>query len=150
MSLLVALPILTVFFGFFETTSDYFLLLKNTFLLKYISNSILLLVGVLLFSFLFGVGSAYCVSFYQVGINIIICCTCIYLCIFSDSIFWKLWNCFFNSNLFFWTIWVQFFHTKSWWLIWLSNINFFFIVRLCICFISCLFLLSITKLNRCR
>ena len=65
MSLLVALPIVTVFFGFFETTSDYFILLKNTFLLKYISNSILLLVGVLLLSFLLGVGSAYCVSFYD-------------------------------------------------------------------------------------
>ena len=70
MSLLVALPIVTVFFGFFETTSDYFLLLKNTFLLKYISNSILLLFGVLLLSFLFGVGSAYCVSFYDFpGVN---------------------------------------------------------------------------------
>ena len=70
MSLLVALPIVTVFFGFFETTSDYFLLLKNTFLLKYISNSISLLIGVLLLSFLFGVGSAYCVSFYDFpGVN---------------------------------------------------------------------------------
>ena len=70
MSLLVALPIVTVFFGFFETTSDYFSLLKDTFLLKYISNSILLLVGVLLLSFLFGVGSAYCVSFYDFpGVN---------------------------------------------------------------------------------
>jgi len=64
-SILVALPIITVFFGFFEETSDYFALLKNTFLLKYISNSILLLVGVLLLTFLFGVGSAYYVSFYN-------------------------------------------------------------------------------------
>ena len=46
-SILVALPIITVFYGFFESTSDYFLLLKNTFLLKYISNSLILLVGVL-------------------------------------------------------------------------------------------------------
>lgn len=69
-SLLVALPIVTVFLGFFETTSDYFSLLKNTFLLKYISNSILLLVGVLLLSFLFGVASAYCVSFFDFpGVN---------------------------------------------------------------------------------
>ncbi len=69
-SLLVALPILTVFLGFFETTTDYFSLLKNTFLLQYISNSILLLVGVLLLSFLFGVGSAYCISFYDFpGVN---------------------------------------------------------------------------------
>ena len=63
-SLLVALPIFTIFFGFFETTSDYFLLLKNTFLINYISNSILLLLGVLLLTFLFGVGAAYFVSFY--------------------------------------------------------------------------------------
>ena len=69
-SLLVALPIITVFFGFFESTSDYFSLLRNTFLLKYISNSILLLVGVLLLTFLFGVGSAYYVSFYNFpGVN---------------------------------------------------------------------------------
>ena len=64
-SLLVALPIITIFFGFFETTSDYFSLLKDTFLLKYISNSILLLAGVLLLTFFFGVGAAYCVSFYE-------------------------------------------------------------------------------------
>ena len=69
-SLLVALPIITVFFGFFETTSDYFSLLKNTFLIKYISNSIFLLIGVLFLSFIFGVGSAYCVSFYDFpGVN---------------------------------------------------------------------------------
>ena len=64
-SILVALPIITVFFGFFESTSNYFSLLKNTFLIKYISNSISLLIGVLLLTFLFGVGSAYCVSFYD-------------------------------------------------------------------------------------
>jgi len=69
-SLLVGLPIVTVFFGFFETTSDYFSLLKDTFLLKYIFNSILLLVGVLFLSFFFGVGAAYYVSFYDFpGVN---------------------------------------------------------------------------------
>ena len=69
-SILVALPIITVFLGFFESTSDYFSLLKNTFLLKYISNSIFLLIGVLFLTFLFGVGSAYCVSFYNFpGVN---------------------------------------------------------------------------------
>ncbi len=69
-SLLVALPIVTVFFGFFETTTDYFSLLKDTFLLKYISNSIFLLTGVLFLTFLFGVGSAYCISFYDFpGVN---------------------------------------------------------------------------------
>ena len=69
-SILVALPIITVFLGFFESTSDYFSLLKNTFLLKYILNSIFLLIGVLFLTFLFGVGSAYCVSFYNFpGVN---------------------------------------------------------------------------------
>ena len=69
-SILVALPIITVFFGFFESTSDYFSLLKNTFLLEYISNSILLLIGVLFLSFIFGVGAAYFVSFYDFpGVN---------------------------------------------------------------------------------
>ena len=69
-SVLVALPIITVFLGFFESTSDYFSLLKNTFLLKYIFNSISLLIGVLLLTFIFGVGAAYCVSFYNFpGIN---------------------------------------------------------------------------------
>jgi len=69
-SLLVALPILTVFFSFFENTTDYFSLLKNTFLLDYITNSILLLVGVLVLTFLFGVGAAYFVSFYDFpGVN---------------------------------------------------------------------------------
>jgi len=69
-SILVALPIITVFFGFFESTSDYFYLLKDTFLLNYIHNSILLLFGVLFLTFLFGVGAAYCVSFYDFpGIN---------------------------------------------------------------------------------
>ncbi len=64
-SILVALPIITVFYGFFETTSDYFLLLKNTFLLKYVTNSLMLLVGVLILTFFFGVGAAYFVSFYD-------------------------------------------------------------------------------------
>jgi len=69
-SLLVALPIVTVFFGFFESTSEYLSLLKDTFLLKYILNSILLLTGVLFLTFFFGVGSAYLVSFYNFpGVN---------------------------------------------------------------------------------
>jgi len=63
--LLVAIPIFTIFFSFFETTSDYLLLLKNTFLLQYISNSILILIGVLGLTFIFGVSAAYFVSFYN-------------------------------------------------------------------------------------
>jgi len=69
-SLLVAIPILTVFTSFFGATSDYYELLKNTFLLKYIWNSSIILAGVLLITFLFGVLSAYFVSFYNFpGVN---------------------------------------------------------------------------------
>ena len=59
-----------IFLGFFESTSDYYSLLRNTFLLKYILNSFFLLIGVLFLTFIFGVGSAYCVSFYNFpGVN---------------------------------------------------------------------------------
>jgi iron(III) transport system permease protein len=69
-SLLVAIPILTVFASFFGTTSEYYLLLKNTFLLNYILNSIIILFGVLSLTFIFGVLSAYFVSFYNFpGVN---------------------------------------------------------------------------------
>jgi iron(III) transport system permease protein len=69
-SLLVALPILTVFTSFFGATSGYYELLKNTFLIDYISNSIIILFGVLCLSFTFGVLSAYFVSFYNFpGVN---------------------------------------------------------------------------------
>jgi len=69
-SLLVALPIITVFLSFFGSTSDYYLLLKDTFLINYISNTSIILAGVLLLTFIFGVLSAYFVSFYNFpGIN---------------------------------------------------------------------------------
>ena len=64
-SLLVALPILTVFASFFGTTSEYYELLRNTFLIEYIVNSSIILIGVLLLTFVFGVLSAYFVSFYN-------------------------------------------------------------------------------------
>ena len=64
-SLIVAIPILTVFSSFFETTSNYFEILKNTFLIEYIFNSVILLSFVLLFTFTIGVGCAYLVSFYN-------------------------------------------------------------------------------------
>ena len=64
------MPILTVFASFFSTTSEYYELLKNTFLIKYISNSVIILTGVLSLTFLFGVLSAYFVSFYNFpGVN---------------------------------------------------------------------------------
>ena len=64
-SIAVAIPIITVFSGFFGSTSNYILILKDTFLADYIFNSIILLCGVLIFTFLFGVGTAYFVSYYS-------------------------------------------------------------------------------------
>jgi iron(III) transport system permease protein len=69
-SLVVAAPILTVFSSFFETTGNYSLILKNTFLYDYIYNSLILLLGVLFLTFIIGVGCAYLVSFYNFpGVN---------------------------------------------------------------------------------
>ncbi len=64
-SIFVAIPIITVFISFFETTGNYSSIIKETFLYEYISNSIFLLIGVLLLTFIIGVGSAYLVSFYK-------------------------------------------------------------------------------------
>ena len=69
-SLLVIIPITTVSLSFFEETSRYFTILKETFLLEYIINSLILLIGVLILTFILGVGSAYTVSFYKFpGVN---------------------------------------------------------------------------------
>ena len=51
-SLVVAAPILTVFSSFFETTGNYSLILKNTFLYAYIYNSLILLIGFLFLTFI--------------------------------------------------------------------------------------------------
>ncbi len=64
-SIIVIIPIITVFSSFFEDTSQYYELLKNTFFIEYIVNSVILLIGVLFLTFILGVGSAYIVSFYQ-------------------------------------------------------------------------------------
>ena len=64
-SLFVIIPVVTVFFSYFENTSDYSELLKNTFLFEYISNSLILLLGVLIMTLIFGVTTAYLVSFYS-------------------------------------------------------------------------------------
>ena len=64
-SLIVLIPIATVSFSFFEETSEYYKILKNTFLVDYILNSTTLLLGVLIFTFIFGTGTAYLVSFYN-------------------------------------------------------------------------------------
>ncbi len=89
-SISVLIPIFTVFISFFEDTSNYYQILKETFLAEYIFNSIILLVSVLILTFLidyilnssiiligvlaitffFGVVSAYYVSFYSFwGVN---------------------------------------------------------------------------------
>ena len=62
---IVALPIITIFFSFFSETSNYFNVLKNTFLFDYVSNSFIILISVLSITFLLGVISAYFISFYE-------------------------------------------------------------------------------------
>ena len=64
-SIFVIIPILTVFLSFFESTSNYYGILRDTFLFEYISNSVILLISVLLLTFLIGTGTAYLVSFYE-------------------------------------------------------------------------------------
>ena len=64
-SIIVIIPILTVFYSFFENTSNYFQILKNTFLFEYTANSLILLISVLSLTFIYGVGTAYLVSFYE-------------------------------------------------------------------------------------
>ena len=64
-SIAVLIPIITVFFSFFEETSNYYQILKDTFLLEYIFNSFTLLICVLLLTFLIGTACAYLVSFYK-------------------------------------------------------------------------------------
>ena len=62
-SLIVIIPILTVFSSFFEQTTNYFDILKETFLFEYTYNSLVLLISVLTLTFLIGTSTAYLVSF---------------------------------------------------------------------------------------
>ena len=64
-SFIVLIPVITVFSSFFENTSNYYEILKNTFLKEYIYNSSILLISVLFLTFLIGTGTAYLVSFYR-------------------------------------------------------------------------------------
>ncbi len=64
-SVFVCIPIITVFLSFFENTSNYYEVLKNTFLIEYILNSLTLLFFVLFLTFLIGSGTAYLVSFFK-------------------------------------------------------------------------------------
>ena len=50
-SLAIAIPIVTVFSSFFETTGNYSSIIKDTFLYEYILNSLILLMGVLFLTF---------------------------------------------------------------------------------------------------
>ena len=62
---IVAMPIITVFISFFTETSDYFYLLRDTFLFEYIFNSITVLFFVVFITLILGIFSAYFVSFYE-------------------------------------------------------------------------------------
>jgi iron(III) transport system permease protein len=64
-SIIVAIPIFTVFTSFFETTGNYSSVVRDTFFYNYISNSLTLLIGVLVLTFIIGVSCAYLVSFYK-------------------------------------------------------------------------------------
>ncbi len=64
-AIIVALPIVTVFFSFFNETSEYYRLLSDTFLFDYIFNSIIILFFVILITFFVGVSTAYFISFYE-------------------------------------------------------------------------------------
>ena len=64
-SLVVAIPIIMIFGSFFEVTSEYSLILQETFLLDYIINSLILLLVVLVLTSILGIGCAYLISFYD-------------------------------------------------------------------------------------
>ncbi len=69
-SLVIIFPLATVFISFFGSTSQYYQLLSDTFLYSYISQTLIILLGVLLLTFTFGVLAAYFVSFYDFfGVN---------------------------------------------------------------------------------
>ena len=63
-SSLICIPILIILSSFFTELSGYYKLLTETYLYTYIINTVILFIGVILFSFVFGVGIAYLVSFY--------------------------------------------------------------------------------------
>ena len=64
-SLVVAIPIFTVFTSFFENTISSYEIFKDSFLYEYIFNSLVLLIGVLILTLIIGTSCAYLVSFYN-------------------------------------------------------------------------------------
>ena len=68
-SLFVCIPIITVFSSFFQNTSNYYEVLKDTFLIEYILNSLTLLILVLIFTFILGTGTGGTLMGLQKGIE---------------------------------------------------------------------------------
>jgi iron(III) transport system permease protein len=64
-SLLVLIPIIIIISSFFLNTSEYKAFLTKTYLFYYVSNSFILLTGVLFLTSLFGIGCAYFTTFYK-------------------------------------------------------------------------------------
>ncbi len=64
-TILVTIPLFTIFLSFLGSTSEYFIILVNSFLSEYIFNTVFILLGVLILSFCFGFFSAYLVSFFS-------------------------------------------------------------------------------------
>ncbi len=66
-SLISIIPLFTIFNGIIElnTNSEYFHFFREFSLKNYVANSIIILFGVLVFTFLLGLYSAYLVSFYK-------------------------------------------------------------------------------------
>lgn len=69
-SVVVAIPILVIFSSFFENTSEYRIILRETFLVDYIFNSLILLIGVMSLTSVIGIVCSYLISFYDfIGVN---------------------------------------------------------------------------------
>lgn len=64
-SLVVCIPLVVISSSFFVKLSGYYNLLQDTYLYLYLFNTLALLIGVIILTLIFGVGSAYLVSFYK-------------------------------------------------------------------------------------
>lgn len=64
-SLVVCIPLVVISSSFFVELSGYYNLLQDTYLYLYLFNTLALLIGVIILTLIFGVGSAYLVSFYK-------------------------------------------------------------------------------------
>ena len=64
-SCFVCIPLIVIGTSLFQDVSGYYQLLGETYVYTYIANTLLVLTGVLVLTFIFGVGAAYLTSFYQ-------------------------------------------------------------------------------------